>query len=143
MKAHVLLADAAVASPDGKVHTLGLGWSITGTPTPPAALVLLIKVPWDQTNRKHKAKIELVDADGRLVNLGVGPDGSRQAFSVEGEFEAGRPAGLPPGTDVDAQLAIGLAPGMPLLPGQTYEYRLEIDGHHEETWSATFVVRPN
>jgi hypothetical protein len=69
MGAIILLADAAHASPDGKVHALGLGWSTTVTPLPPQAVVVLIKVPWTRSNDVHKAVVELVSTDGEPMTI--------------------------------------------------------------------------
>ncbi len=66
----LLLANSAEVSPQGMVSGLGIGWSVTSSPTAPAALILMIKVPWDQTNVKHAALLRLVDADGHDVRLG-------------------------------------------------------------------------
>jgi hypothetical protein len=44
MNAIILLADAAQAA-GGKLYILGGGWSITSTPTPPAALAIKIDIP--------------------------------------------------------------------------------------------------
>jgi hypothetical protein len=99
MEAHILLADAASQDSSGKIHALGLAWSKTTTPLPPQAVVLLVKVPWDQANRKHRFEVELVDADGHSV-MTQGPVGE-QPIKVAGEFESGRPPGLPAGTPLD------------------------------------------
>lgn len=144
MKALLLLADAGQADNTGKLHALGVGWSVTGTPTPPMAMLIFIDVPWDQTNTKHKLEIQLLDADGQLVTGGVGPLGDPQPlFQVDAEFEAGRPPGIPPGTPIRQTLAIGLAPGMPLIPGEKYEFHMTIDGEHKDGWLSTFMVRPS
>jgi hypothetical protein len=42
-----------------------------------------------------------------------------------GRFESGRPAGLAPGSDLDAPIAVNIA-GIPLSPGR-YEWQVEID----------------
>ncbi len=139
MDAVILLADAALQDqPGAKIHALGLGWSTTVTPTPPAAIVLFVKVPWDRANEKHRFSLELVDADGHAVLL-PGPMGE-QPLRVDGDFESGRPPGLPLGTPLDMALPIPLAPGMPLHPG-AYMWRLEIDGETKEAWVARFLVR--
>ncbi len=52
MRIHLLLADSAQADPTGKVHALGLGWTVTSTPTPPAALIATIWVDWTEANQK-------------------------------------------------------------------------------------------
>lgn len=141
MKAVILLADAA-QSESGKTHALGLGWNVTGLPTPPMALVVLIDVPWNETNTKHKLTIDLVDADGKVVSLGQGPLGA-ETLHLEAEFEAGRPPGIPPGSPIRSELAINIGPGLPLVPGQNYEFRMKINGKSTDSWLASFLIRPN
>jgi hypothetical protein len=138
VEAIILLADSAQTdATSGKVHALGMGWSVTSTPTPQGALVVIIHIPWDQTNRQHPISIRLLDADGRPVT----PDGMDQPLALEGYVEAGRPPGVLPGTAIDQNLALSLPP-MNLTAGQAYEWRLEIDGLHQDSWSARFYVRP-
>jgi len=139
MEAHVLLADAAQSMPDGKVHALGLGWSNIPTPLPAHAVVIFIKVPWDQTNRQHSMNIELIDADGQAVTV-PGPVGD-QALKLEGQFEAGRPAGVEPGTPMDMALTFNLAQGLPLGPGR-HTWVLTINEDTKDDWRASFTVRP-
>ena len=134
MEAVLLLANSA-ENHEGMVSALGLGWSTTSTPTPPCALVLLLKVPWDQTNIKHKVTLELVDSDGRSVS----PDEGLDPLRIEAEFEVGRPPGLPPGTPIDNALVLNLGPGMRLTAGQGYQWRVEIGG--EIAASRSFLVR--
>jgi len=38
-------------------------------------------------------------------------------------------------------MALSIGPGLDLVAGQSYEYKLTIDGEHQETWSARFTVR--
>jgi hypothetical protein len=138
MDAQILLADAAQTSPDGKVHALGLGWSTTVTPLPPQSVVVLIKVPWDVTNERHHVVVDLLDGDGRPVQV-PGPLGS-QPVRVEAEFETGRPPGLPRGTPIDLPLTFGLGGGAPLQPGR-YVWELSIDGKKKDGWRAAFLVQ--
>ncbi len=138
MKAKILLADHAKVS-DGKVDALGMGWTVTSSPTPPAAVVVFLEVGWDETERSHQVLLELLDADGRPVEV-PGPAGP-EPVRVEGEFQAARPAGTPPGTPVDLQLAITVGPGLELVPGQRYEWRLSVDGAGHEDWTARFLIR--
>lgn len=138
MEANLLLADSAQASPDGKVHALGLGWSQTSTPTPPCALVVVLGIPWDQTNRRIEFRLELLDTDGHAVPTPGHPQDA--PLRVDGVVEAGRPAGLPLGSTVSQALALNMGPGIPLEPGQSYEWKLTIDDEHKENWSARFSV---
>jgi hypothetical protein len=132
--AQVILCDAAVADPSGKVHMLGAGWSVTTSPTAPQAVALLVKVPWDRANQKLHMKLQLRDSDGHPVDL-PGPDG-RQSVGTEGQIEVGRPPGLAPGSTIDASFALNVS-SMPLPPGR-YEWHLDLDG---EPFSAFFTVR--
>jgi hypothetical protein len=137
VEAHILLADAAQRSPEGKIHALGLGWTVTVTPLPAQAVVVFIKVPWDQANETHHAVLTLIDEDGRPVQ----PDGPDSGpVRIESDFETGRPAGVPRGMPLDVSLSVNLTPGLALPPGG-YVWQLEIDGEGQETWRAGFQVR--
>ncbi len=138
MKVFLLLADAAQVTPDGaKVHALGLGWDLTGSPTAPMALVALIQVPWNETNQQHHFVLRLRDADGHPVVVPC-PTGE-QGVQVEGDFEVGRAAGIPGGTTQTIKLAVQVGP-IPLAPGR-YEWHASIDGETGEGWSVAFTVR--
>ena len=136
MMATLMLADAAQAI-DNKLYVLGGGWSMTGPDPSPSALAIALKVPWDEANRRHDLRVELLDADGRPITLG--PD--ERPVVIESHFEVGRPPGLRPGTPIDLALAVNLGP-VPLPPGGRYEWRLAIDGHSESHWHAAFSTRP-
>lgn len=137
MKVTMLLADAAQAV-GGKLYVLGGGWSQIGPDPSPMALAIKIEVPWDETNVKHTAALELVDADGQPVVVenpqGAGP------LRVEAQFEVGRPPGVKPGTPIDVPMALTFGP-IPLPPNARYEWRLSIDGRHEGDWSVAFSTR--
>jgi len=135
----VLLADAAQVDPAQKVHAIGLGWSITAVPSPAHAVVVLIYVPWTQTNQKHKVELRLLDEDDHQVSA-QGPAGP-QPLELEAELEVGRPAGIKAGTEIVAPLTLNVGPGLPLAPDRRYVWKLWIDGHNEPEWSASFFVR--
>jgi hypothetical protein len=130
VKITMLLADAA-QQVGGKLYILGGGWSTTGSPTAPMAVVIKIEVPWDRTNVSHDWRLALVDADGRPVQTS-----DDRAVEVSGQLEVGRPAGLPDGTPLDAPLVVTFG-SMPLSPGR-YEWRLEIQEFVE---TCAFLVR--
>lgn len=133
----MMLCDAAQAV-EGKLYILGGGWSVVGPAAMPMAIAIKLEIPWDQANRPCSWRLSLVDADGHAVFLPT-PDGSQQVM-LEGQFEVGRPAGLPPGTPLDLPMVINIAP-LPLRPGTRFEWLLDIDGNHLEDWRAGFSTR--
>jgi hypothetical protein len=135
LEVQVLLCDAAVADPSGKMHMLGAGWSMTSSPTAPCAVAVMVKVPWDRTNQQIPLTVTLVDSDGRPVELPA-PGDQTQNIKAEGIVEVGRPAGIPAGSSVDAAFALNV-PSLPLSPGR-YEYRVDVS---DQTFHAGFLVR--
>src|ERR1700709_1063086 len=89
--ATLILCDAAQSDSSGKLHMLGAGWSVTGTPTPPAAVAILMKIPWDRANEKLLLTLRLEDADGQPVII------AGEVIQMVSEMEVGRPPGLDPG----------------------------------------------
>jgi hypothetical protein len=136
MKVTLLLADAAQVA-NGKLYLLGGGWSVTGPDPTSFAIALKIDVPWDQANRRHDFKIQLLDADGHPVVPQIA--GIAAPVEVAGQFEVGRPVGVTPGTPLDTLLAINLGP-IPLPPAR-YVWRLSIDEEWREDWQVAFSVR--
>jgi hypothetical protein len=134
MKATLMLADHAEVA-EGKLFINGGGWTTTGPDPVPFAIVAIIEVPWDQTNRQHKLRFELIDTDGNPV-LG---DNQEPVF-LEIMGEVGRPPGVKPGSSIPLPLALFNPQGHP-LPGGRYEWRLTIDGEGDEDWSLPFTVR--
>lgn len=139
MKVIILLADSAQAV-NGKLYVLGGGWSITGPNPSPSALAIKIEVPWDEANKKHKMKLQLLDTDGRPVIIPT-PVGE-QPLLLEGEFEVGRPPGLKPGTPIDFAAAFNMPP-FPLKPDGRYVWKLWINGESNENWEVAFSTAPH
>jgi hypothetical protein len=134
VKVTLLLADYAKVA-DGKLDVIGAGWSMMRAAGPFGFFVAaLFQIPWDQTNQKHAFRLELLDADGHPVTT---PDES-EVIRIDGEFEAGRPPGLRPGTPVDAPLVVPFGPLM--LESGRYEIRLTIDGETKEDWFVAFTL---
>ena len=134
MRATMLLSDAAQAV-QGKLYVIGGGWTMT-VPGASSAVAIQMLVPWDQTNTRHRWRLELLDADGGQVVL-PSPAGERPV-ELEGEFEVGRPAGVPRGADIGVAIAVNVGP-LPLELGR-YEWRLSIDGELDENWRLAFTV---
>ena len=130
----MLMADSAQVS-DAKLYILGGGLRFIGPKPQPLSLALLIEVPWDQANMRHEWRVELLDEDGMPVIPGDRP------VIVGGEFEAGRPAGVTPGSALNVPMAINFS-AIPVKPGLAYTWRLSIDGTSEPDWRISFGVRP-
>jgi hypothetical protein len=134
MRVTMLLADAA-QEVNGKLYVLGGGWSVTGPDVPPMALAVKLDVPWTEANQAHSFELVLVDTDGHPV----GGRGEGQGVRVDGQFEVGRPGGVPAGSDIDVAFAISVPP-VP-LPAGRYAWQLLIDGETHADWLRPFQVR--
>jgi len=84
----LILADAAQVQ-NNKLYMLGGGWTFVWAKQFPTqhqvAVTAGILVPWLETNTRHEFRIELRAEDGAKFG------------EVAGQFEQGRPAGLPAG----------------------------------------------
>src|SRR5256885_4908884 len=136
MRVTMLLCDAAQVA-DGKLFVLGGGWSITGPAMGPSAIALKLEVPWDQTNVQHHWELYLVDGDGRPLTIET--DTGQQAIEVRGDFEVGRPPGLPIGAPLDVPIAVNLPP-LPVHGGERYEWRLTLDAASNEDRAGAFTT---
>lgn len=134
----MLLCDAAQVA-DGKLFILGGGWSLTGPDPAPSAIAIKLEVGWNEAEAAHHWELFLVDADGREVVIET-PEGTH-LIEIRGDFQVGRPEGVPLGSPVDLPLAINLGP-LPLAPGSRYTWRLSVDGETDEGWTLGFTTRP-
>ena len=137
MKVTMMLADF-VETANGKLYIMGGGWSITGSMPSPSAIALKIEVPWNETNQKHNLKIELLDPDFNPVLVPT-PAGNAP-LAIGGDFEVGRPAGLPQGAPVDVSMGFNIGP-IPLESGKRYIWKLTIDGNSKDDWRVAFSTR--
>jgi hypothetical protein len=95
----LILADSAQVQGE-KLYMLGGGWSTIWAKQFPAqhnvAVAAGILIPWLETNVRHQFKVAIRAED-------------QTAFGeVSGEFERGRPAGLPAGTTQRMLLAVNM-----------------------------------
>jgi len=130
---NMLLCDAAQAQ-GGRLSLLGGGLAMIGPKPQSMAVAIHITIPWDRANVRHGWKLDLIDQDGHPVAL------KDRALSAGGHFEAGRPAGLRPGSPLFVALAINLAP-IPLPPGQAYQFRFSIEGESKPEWAVRFLTK--
>lgn len=138
-KVTMLLADHAEAI-NGKLYIMGGGWSISGPSPSPSALAIKIEVPWNDANRRHELKVELLDGDYRPVLVPT-PAGNC-ALVVTGSFEVGRPPGIIIGSPLDVPFAFNIGP-IALEPEGRYFWRLSIDGKTDDNWQVAFSTRPS
>ena len=130
----MLLCDAAQVA-GGKLFVLGGGLASIGPKPQPLAIALQITVPWDRANIAHDWQIELIDEDGQPVVVNEKP------VLMRGRFEAGRPAGLQPGSPLGVSLAINLSP-FRLSGGRSYAFSLTINDESRPDWRVRFFVKP-
>jgi hypothetical protein len=132
----MLLADHAQVA-DGKLFISGGGWAYCSPGAVPCAVALLFHVPWQRTNEKIPFALRLVDEDGHPVPQ-PGP-GSTRHVGLTGELEAGRPAGMPPGTETNVPIAFNVVLTLP--PSGRFTWILEADGHADDSWRLSFATR--
>lgn len=147
VRAALILADYANGDSAGKANILGAGWQVTpitqtGT-TLPHALVVLIELPPRNIGDDFTVAMTLSDETGHPVQI-TGPTGESQDMRVTQKAKAERP-GVPGAQEAGklwsrTQIILHFATGLPLTPGRTYTWTLEIDGHHNPQWSVGFYV---
>lgn len=127
----LVLADGAQVAGD-KLYVLGGGWTVVWARefpiVHPASLAIGLMVDWQETNEKHAIEVQLLDGDGESLGDPL----------VKGDFEVGRPPGIPPGLAqrfmIAANVNLSLA-----IPGP-YIVVVRIDGTDIESTSFTAVT---
>lgn len=90
MRATIMLSDWAEAV-GGKLYMQGAGWDRILADTPASfAVVVAVRIGYDETNVRNQAKLSLTTEDGEPF-----PQDKPVVFDFE--FEAGRPDGMVPG----------------------------------------------
>ena len=132
MEIDAFLADS-VEAVNGKIYALGAGWDMVGVaqfPTrhPRIGLGILIRVPYDATNRQHKVEITLHDADGGIHPLAQNPSNPEKKLNnLSASFNIGRPPHLLPGDSQQVPLAMNLD-GMVFEAPGSFSFVISIDG---------------
>ncbi|MBA3560097.1 MAG: hypothetical protein H0W30_16030, partial [Gemmatimonadaceae bacterium] len=140
-KVNLMLADSAQVA-DGKLYVLGGGWSLI-VPGGPFAVCGIIDIPWHAGTDWHTLRLELIDGDGEPVRVPV--DGQDEPQPLAFDHPAYRPTIGPhvkPGTSLGWPFAVNVPPGLPLEPGAIYDWRITIDGKHEDGWALPFSTFP-
>jgi hypothetical protein len=136
MRVTMMLADHAEVA-EGKLFIAGAGWFVAGPGPITSGVALLFHIPWERTNRRITFSLRLVDADGHPV-IQPGPLGE-QPIQMGGQFEVGRPAGIPHGSEINVPIAVNTV--LQLTPGKQFTWVLEVDGHADEDWRLSFMTR--
>lgn len=115
----LILADGAQVAGD-KLYVMGGGWTVVSSRDFPvahgAAISVGMMVDWQETNQRHSVEVALLDGEGHQVGDPL----------VSGEFEVGRPPGIPAGTSQRFMLAGGVTLNLE-KPGP-YEIVVRVDG---------------
>jgi hypothetical protein len=126
----LLIADWAEVI-NGKVYAQGLGWSNTVAGRPMGlAMVCFMRVPFDQTNKKHSAHFQLLTADGK-------PYPSDQPVRVDYQFSIGRLPDMNPNDFNNSPFVVNIQ-GIVFEPGR---YRSEIWLNDKQIDTVQLVAR--
>lgn len=144
--AHITIADYVGVEASGKANILGAGITLVGFDfqqgvTTPFAIWVRLVSPMAIADRPA-AEIVLVDASGQPVQV-PGPMGEYQAVRISQVVEF--PAATTPGVHIPngavpsvAQFAVNFSNGLPLAPGNSYTWRVQLD--HDVIASESFFV---
>ena len=131
---YMVLADAAAVA-EGKSYIHGAGWDNIMTRVLPttliAAVAILVRVPWVETNEEHVIGLDILDADGHSIL-------PRDPGPLRGKLNVGRPAHIEAGEDQVMSFAISLN-GTVIERVGRYVIVLELDG--KEAARAPFRVK--
>lgn len=148
----LLVTDYAVVDAVGKVNIIGggltgVGINPTTQGTVPFALFVSVAVPPRLYNAECAVEIFLADAAGDLVSIPGPAQGMPQQPLRVGQavrFEEPRfnqPVNaLTRYLYAKTQWVMSFATGLPLVPGQGYTWRVNIDDTSRDEWSERFVV---
>jgi hypothetical protein len=134
---NMMLADSAQLV-HGKLYVLGGGWDAC-TSACFASVVVLVRVPWYECNKKHRWELILEDADGMPIVV-RDEKGSIAPIRLEAPFELGRPPGVSEGAQLNLPIVVNLPP-LSLTEGVRYAWRFLINGEGHSDWMLSFMVR--
>lgn len=140
MKVNWFLAEAARVA-EGKLNVLGGGWDMIA-PGAPFAVCGVIGIPWHQGTEWHRLRLELIDGDGNPFCVPVEGEEPKPLVFDPPPYRPNIPPHVKPGTTLAWPFLFNIGPGIPLAPGTIYEWRLSIDGTHEDEWTLPFTTFP-
>jgi hypothetical protein len=136
VKLRLLLANYAEIQ-NQVLYLSGVGWTEIGPGPSGFAIAAVIDVPWDETNRRHRCEVTIVDADGHAFMVPT-PEGL-QPLVVQAEFEVGRPPGATAGRWFTVPIAANIAQ-IDFPPNVSYIARATLNGEFQD--EVHFVSRP-
>jgi hypothetical protein len=120
----LLLADSAEAV-NGKIYIMGGGidrhFVPAGAERPiqlRADVAVGILVEWGETNNRYPMSVKVIDEDEHVV------------FSVDGEFEAGRPPGAKPGQP--QRTVVSIRGPFPIPAPGAFRVQLDLEGKPQD-----------
>lgn len=144
----IILGDYVAIDAAGKLNILGGGFIMTSIQTTgttvPMYVATIIDVPSEHLGHEFAVSVELRDLATDSVVMLTGPSGNLEALRVQQLFKADRMVGpgiyLPESMFGRCQSLLGFANGIPLTPGHTYAWSVEVNGQHRKPWIAKFHV---
>lgn len=118
----LILADSAQVI-GNKLFLLGGGWDMLKAKkefpfSQNFSIAVSVKVPWNHTNERHSFEIEIISED----QISEEP---KSLAKMGGQFEVGRPPGIPRGQDQRIQLAANVALSIDSLGTKTVIARID------------------
>jgi len=104
------------------------------------ALVVFIDLEPGESGR-HEFRVWL-SPRGQDAPVKVEGQDGEAAVEFGGAFEVQGQEPVVEGMPLRVNLTLNVAPSLPVSPARVYEWRAEIDGVVDETWSVPFYVRP-
>lgn len=148
-QAVVFVADYAATDAGSKINALGAGFTLVsvqaGAPSAAQSVVVLIDIPARFAGDALPVCLDLHDDTwGRVVEFTT--EQGVEALRVQQLAKVDRPnvpgVVLAPEVQCRVQLVLNFQNGLPLVPGHSYSWRLEIDGVRRPHWAARFSVMP-
>lgn len=147
----LVFADYAAVDPLGKVNIIGAGIRVLqrippGPTTQPCAVVAMLTSPQPTPGDAPAVELVLTDPSGRVVHVGRS-DAPPQAIRVGQILDFPPPTA--PGIIIprhalpsSASFAVNFNTGLPLEPGTSYQWRLQVDHDVVATYSFYVAVPP-
>ncbi|MGO9228081.1 MAG: hypothetical protein ACLQKA_02555 [Bryobacteraceae bacterium] len=146
MKIDLQLADAASVDDRSKLYALGLGWTITNSPTPPIAILISIELDPEEVPSDLQLELELIDDHGQVARFPpLQAEEKGRPVVAGGQIQAPPLPENFPGDPLRIPLVVNIAPGIKLEPGQRYRFHATVtrEGESIEDFQGFRVSLPD